>query len=87
MLPQQESEYKVWFPWHSNNVSDHMGPWEVCEPQIKNDSLVSYNNLRYSVVTIWTNVFWENVVIVPTKFVKIVRIFDKIDDSESQGVI
>ena len=37
--------------------------------------------------TVQTDVFRENEVIVPGKFVKIVGIFDKIDGSENRGVI
>jgi hypothetical protein len=40
-----------------------------------------------SVATVMTNVFQKNEINLLRKFSKIVRIFDKIDDSKNQGVI
>ena len=40
-----------------------------------------------SVATVMTDVFQENEINLLRKFAKIVRIFDKIDDSKSRGVI
>ena len=37
--------------------------------------------------TVWTNVFQKKEIIVPSKFVKIMGIFDKIDNSENRRVI
>jgi hypothetical protein len=42
---------------------------------------------RDSVATVRTDVFRKNEIIVPSKFVKIVGIFEKIDDLENRGVI
>ena len=42
--------------------------------------------LRPGIAMIWTDVFQKNDIIV-NKFSKIMRIFDKIDRSEDQGVI
>jgi hypothetical protein len=40
-----------------------------------------------SVATVRTDVFRKKDIIVPSKFDKIMGIFDKIDDSENRGVI
>jgi hypothetical protein len=48
--------------------------------------LVAYSH-GLSVAMVQTDVFRKNEIIVPSKFVKIVGIFDKIDDLENQGVI
>ena len=40
-----------------------------------------------SVATVQTDVFRKKEIIVPSKFVKIVGIFDKIDNAENRGVI
>jgi hypothetical protein len=41
----------------------------------------------YSVATVMTDVFQKNEIDLSRKFAKIVRIFDKIDESKSQRVI
>jgi hypothetical protein len=41
----------------------------------------------FSVATVMTDVFQKNEINLLRKFAKIVRIFDKIDDLKSQGVI
>ena len=40
-----------------------------------------------SVATVMTDVFHKNEINLLRKFAKIVRIFDKVDDSKNQGVI
>jgi len=40
-----------------------------------------------SVATVMTNVFQKNEINLLRKFAKIVRIFDKVDDSKNRGVI
>jgi hypothetical protein len=41
----------------------------------------------HSVATVMTDVFHKNEINLLRKFAKIVRIFDKVDDSKNRGVI
>jgi hypothetical protein len=44
-------------------------------------------SLRSSIAMVQINIFLRNEIIKPSKFVKIIGIFDQIYDSENQGVI
>jgi hypothetical protein len=48
--------------------------------------MVPYNTI-HSVATVMTDVFHKNEINLLRKFARIVRTFDKIDDSKSRGVI
>jgi hypothetical protein len=53
-------------------------------PGLKWSSLV---DMKHSVATVMTDVFHKNEINLLRKFSKIVRIFDKVDDSKNRGVI